>query len=63
VGFTANADVWCPACAETIYPGLTVDGQSATDDEGNEIYPIFVGDEGWADDRCARCGELLENLL
>jgi hypothetical protein len=45
IGYTADADIWCPACAEEVYGPLTEDTE---DREGNLIYPIFAVGE-WKD--------------
>jgi hypothetical protein len=61
VGFTADADAWCPACARQVYPDC--EEQDVEDREGNFVHPIFAGDEGWGDMTCGGCHETLESLL
>lgn len=57
VGYTADADVWCAACADGAYgPGVM-----RSDSEGNLIQPIFLSDvyqwdEG-CEPHCNKCGE------
>lgn len=66
VGYTADADIWCPECAALVYD-RTVDGVlrtvaderetfRAVDFEGNDVHPIFSSDE-YDGDTCNRCGE------
>jgi hypothetical protein len=39
VGFTADADTWCPSCAETTYGP---DSASPIDSKGDPVRPIFL---------------------
>jgi hypothetical protein len=72
VGYTADADIYCPACAALVYD-RTVDGVlrtvadpreafQALDFEDNVVHPIFGSDDLDAGhNECARCqGELVE---
>ncbi len=52
LGYTADADTYCPKCAEEIYP-------TGTDKEGNEVYPIFADNEWGTPIYCAACGEFI----
>jgi hypothetical protein len=60
IGYTADAAMWCPDCAEREYPGCT-DGDTVVEDgEGNEVHPSFAGDEaGDGGDYCGSCGECI----
>lgn len=64
VGYTADADTFCVACAEARYPGATdwraddFDPAEHLDSEGNEVYPLFGSSECLA--ACCVCGELLD---
>lgn len=67
VGYTADADVWCPECAALVYDrrvnGVlrTVrderEGFNAIDFEGNSVNPIFASDEGADEMVCNRCNQ------
>lgn len=60
IGYTADAACWCPACAEKAYPGCTEDDATVEDGEGNEVHPIFAGDEGSeSGEYCNDCGECI----
>ena len=56
IGYAADADVWCPACAQDAYGPLTSDTQ---DQEGNPVHPIFAMDEWEYLPVCTRCQETL----
>jgi hypothetical protein len=69
IGYSADADIYCPACAALIYDRV-IDGVlrtvadereafTALDFEGNAVHPIFGSDELEPDDACARCHERL----
>lgn len=47
VGYTADADVWCPDCLP-----YDTDGR---DSEGNDVHPIFAGDEKADEEYCNAC--------
>lgn len=55
IGYTGNADVYCPACAQEIWGNP----DNAIDSEGNKVHPVFLGDE-W--DYTPVCGACLEEL-
>jgi len=57
IGYTADADTWCPTCATRNY-GANL--ETATDDEGNEVYPIFDTDEVASYWVCHSCTEPIE---
>lgn len=42
IAYTADADIYCPECAERLYPGCE---GTADDHEGNEVHPVFASDE------------------
>jgi hypothetical protein len=42
VGWTADADAWCNACAEDAYGE---DSPTRLDSEGNPVNPVFASDE------------------
>ena len=52
MGYAADADTYCPDCAEEKYP----DG---LDNEGHEVYPIFADSEWDRAVYCAACGEYI----
>lgn len=51
-GYTADADVWCPAC-------LPYDPEGV-DAEGNPVTPIFADSEFDCPQYCCACGAALE---
>lgn len=62
VGYTGDADVWCPPCAALVYD-RRVDGilrtilqGDAIDYEGNTVTPLFRNDVTDRDN-CGRCGD------
>lgn len=61
VGYTADADLWCPACATATYApdGAAEVPEDAEDGEGNLVHPIFASDELEPGDRCGACHEYL----
>lgn len=57
IGFTADADFWCPDCASAVYgPDIWDDQIEVLDSEQNPIHPVFALDEepdgGWT---CGHC--------
>ena len=55
VGYTADADVWCAACAEEQYGP---DSGDRKDREGNDVHPLFVSDD-YGGESCNSCeGEI-----
>lgn len=55
VGWAYEADVHCTGCAETRFPQIRNDeGATAVDAEGNEVTPIFNGEDAYED--CGSCG-------
>lgn len=66
--FTADADIYCPACAEAAYgEGIYTEG-GALDSEGNVVHPVYSWDTGEFDPHsahaCAACGgELIEQMI
>ena len=56
IGYTADADIWCPACAERVYGPLTDESE---DHEGNPVHPIFAIDEWEYAPTCTSCREAL----
>ena len=51
IGYTADADIWCPQCAWEVYGALTRDTK---DHEGNPICSIFACEE-WDDAPVCNC--------
>jgi hypothetical protein len=60
VGYTGDADQWCPPCAKLVYDrridGIlrTIRQGDAIDHEGNTVAPLFRNDIA-PDDICGRC--------
>ena len=60
VGFSYEADIWCYSCARLRFgERIDDDKNPPTDDEGNEVYPIFSITE-MPTSYCARCHEMIE---
>ena len=59
VGYTYDADAHCVTCAEERFgPQVHDDEQPPEDSEGNEIHPMFAGDEYSSEgEHCGDCGE------
>ena len=58
VGYTADADAWCPAYAEARYgPAHSV--HERRDREGNAVHPVFAVDEWEYRPACGACGTAL----
>jgi len=58
LGYTADADCWCPACARDAYPGCEtgdVEGH-----EGNMVHPIFRDSEWDTPPYCGGCLKPIE---
>jgi hypothetical protein len=51
IGYAADADIWCEACL--LAAGYKTDGQ---DQEGNDVHPLFAGDENADEEHCGSCG-------
>jgi rubredoxin len=67
IGYTADADVWCPTCAARNYGAADVGpnheprvADFALDSEGNEVHSIFSTDDVPADWCCHVCGDPIE---
>lgn len=57
IGFTYEADYHCVPCTQKRFgrgPSVSLDN------EGNEVYPIFVSDELDQDTRCGDCGAVID---
>lgn len=58
VGYTADAECWCPGCAIERY-GPAIETETVLDSEGNAVHPIFAYDDipdYWT---CYGCAEAL----
>lgn len=67
IGYTADADVWCPACAARNYGAADVGpnhdprvADFALDNEGNEVHAIFSTDDVPTDWVCNVCAEPID---
>ena len=56
IGYTADADIWCPTCAQEAYSPLSTDTE---DHEGNLVHPIFAVEEWDYPPVCNRCRDPL----
>jgi hypothetical protein len=56
VGFTADANLYCPACAERRYGP---DSQARRDHEGNGVHAVFSDSEWDCPQHCAACGRFI----
>ena len=54
IAFAADADLWCPECAESRYPGCA-EGD-VLDREGNVVTPIFDTSSDVLLEICGGCG-------
>ena len=73
IGYSWQADMHCVDCTRHAAnvgllkrePPLSMDtdehglATDLVDSEGNEIHPVFAGDEGASDERCGDCGDEL----
>lgn len=59
VGFAYEADLHCLDCAHKRFPELLDDENARViDREGNEVWPVFLGDISESD-CCGDCGRVL----
>ena len=58
VGYTADGEAWCPACAEARY-GPAHPVHERRDREGNAVHTVFAGDEWTYEPTCGACGASL----
>ena len=56
VGFTADANIHCPACAERHYGP---DAPQRRDREGNAVHPVFDDSEWDSPQHCAARGRFI----
>lgn len=75
IAYTYEADYHCPACATKRF-GTAHGKVIGTDDEGNEVHPVFDTDEWYASDlysdlyegsesatlACGTCGEVIDTV-
>lgn len=63
VGYTADADVYCPLCASTIY-GDGISGENGIKDhEGNLVAPVFAEAEFDYPVSCGKCHVFIDTNL
>ena len=55
VGYAADGEAWCPACAEARY-GPAHPAHERRDREGNAVHTVFAGDESTYEPVCSACG-------
>ncbi len=60
LGYTADADIYCPDCAERRYGP---DREGRLDREGNEVRPIFASDSSEWSESGAYCGDCGRELV
>lgn len=61
IGYSFNADTYCPACSE-IELGQDPDSEDLEDGEGNPIHPIMGWDEaGDTPTHCGRCHAFIDD--
>ena len=56
IGYAYEADIHCLDCARARFPNP----DQATDNEGNEVHPVFLGDEFDTPPVCVDCFEPLD---
>lgn len=64
VGWVYEADLHCESCAAARFPALAEDSEIRVEDgEGNEVTPVFLGEDAYAEDGapycCGDCGRAL----
>lgn len=63
IGYTADADVYCPPCARNIY-GDGISGENGIKDrEGNLVGPVFADSEWDYPVSCGKCLEFIDANL
>jgi len=60
VAFAADADLYCPTCAERLYGP---DRPGRRDRGGNAVHPVFADSEWDSPRHCAACGRFLHVRL
>ena len=56
VGYTADADVYCPPCAAALYGADVLDDtKTVYGREGNVVAPLFASEEWDYAPTCGRC--------
>jgi hypothetical protein len=63
VGYTADADVYCPLCATTIYGEGILGENGIKDHEGNLVAPVFAEAEFDYPASCGKCHEFINTNL
>lgn len=61
IGYTYEADCYCDSCAAERFGRCACDQNDVhgIDCAGNEVNPIFAGDEHKGTIRCGACGEVI----
>ena len=57
IGYAYDADLHCVDCTKERFPLPN----QAVDSEGNEVYPVFLGEEDNENSVCADCHLPLDN--
>ncbi len=61
IGWVFEADIHCPECTYRRFPELQEDNNARIQDrEGNEVRPIFLGDEHESPPYCGGCFQPLD---
>lgn len=63
VGYTADADTYCPPCARNIYGDDRLGAIEVRDREGNLIGPIFADSEWDYAVTCSNCHTEIDTKL
>lgn len=63
IGYTADADIYCPPCARDIYGAGISTGIGIKDREGNLVAPVFADSEWDYPVSCGKCHQFIEARL
>lgn len=71
VGYTFEADIYCPDCTAERFPpcddheeiACSLCNPDEVDDEGNPIHAVFEWDESDYEEHCGSCGEIIPTTL
>lgn len=61
VGYTYEAAFHCVDCTTDRFGACPCEVRDVhgEDSEGNDVHPVFAGEEAWESETCDDCGELL----
>ena len=62
IGYSYDAGLHCEGCAQDRFPNIDDDEDPPEDSEGNEVHPIFEGDEQEESIYCGTCGDCIREV-